>query len=106
MAAEMISTSARIIIRDSDDPNDGLGLMTLMKGNTFFKKGRVYEVTEVLGELVIRDIGPSALGRTVTDGAIRSVCWQSDAGNILSVGSLIFLTREEFQQEIDRRQSE
>ena len=55
---------ARIVTRDSENPNDGL-IIGIRLDPGALKQGRVYEISEILGELVIKDIGPSAVKSTM-----------------------------------------
>ena len=49
MSDSMFPRMARFVVRPGD-PEDGLIIGALMKGNTFFKQGKVYEITEVCGD--------------------------------------------------------
>lgn len=70
------------------DGADGLILGAMMRaGAGALKKGHVYQIEEVLGELTIRDLGPSWLGKKD---------WGVDASRLLDeYGRALFVTREE-----------
>jgi hypothetical protein len=90
---------ARIITRDSDSPNDGLIIGIRLDPNAL-KKGRVYEISEVLEELVIKDIGPSAIKGTMPEyegrGYSLDVCWGNSVDHILDCdGKWKYLTEAE-----------
>jgi hypothetical protein len=102
---------ARFVRRNTGNPteNDGLILGNIAKaGDSFFKRGYVYEIVEILGEVVIRECGPSWIKPTINsgrkvmnDGEEREVqnpiCWGSSAGHILDVvGKELILTEEEY----------
>jgi hypothetical protein len=56
-----MKTIARFTPRPGD-PQGALVLGYLFEhGKQFLKQGRVYEIQEFLGELIIKDIGPSAM---------------------------------------------
>ena len=80
---------ARIVTRDSENPNDGL-IIGIRLGPGDLKQGRVYEISEILGELVIEDIGPSAIKSTMPEyeglGYSLNVCWGNSAEHILNCG--------------------
>jgi hypothetical protein len=77
---------ARIVTRDSENPNDGL-IIGIRLGPGALKQGRVYEISEILGELVIKDMGPSAIKSTMPEyeglGYSLDVCWGNSVDHIL-----------------------
>jgi hypothetical protein len=73
-------TYARITVRNDTDTSLILGKQF---GNVF-KPGRVYEVRELLDELIIRDIGPSAM-KPVGEGD-GDMNWGADANRIIEAG--------------------
>lgn len=103
---------ARLVFRDGGDNqslDDGLILGSLTKqGRPFFKPGHVYEIVETMGELSVRECGPSWVkpsglsGRMAKDDfgnefEIRNnVCWNSSVEHLMaSGGKELFLTEEE-----------
>lgn len=86
---------ARLMIRGGEK-RDGLLFGCLMKGQTVFKKGRIYTVSEFMGETIIVNDGQSMLGETVQDSPI-GVCIHHDIGHILNIGHrYLWLSREEY----------
>jgi len=88
---------ARFITRPKEGHQPDLGLMAFFRSNNLLKANRVYEIQEILGELVIRDVGECRLGMSISEShPTAQVCWGNDVGYILDVGDkYIFLTREE-----------
>ena len=106
-----IQTVARFVTRDGGgEAEDGLLIGGLLRaGRAFFKPGYVYEIQEVLGELLIKEIGPSWIkptcksGRTLQDeeGKPREVqnacCWNNEIGSVLSIaGKCVVLSEAEY----------
>lgn len=89
---------ARLVIRDEGkDHPPVLGLLSCLRGQTFFEKGMVYEVRETLDTITIVKIGPSAVagtGSTIHDSPIYAH-WGWDVGSLLSRGPILFLTHQE-----------
>ena len=89
-----IQTVARFVTRDGGgEAEDGLLIGGLLRaGRAFFKPGYVYEIQEVLGELLIKEIG---------EGKPREVqnacCWNNEIGSVLSIaGKCVVLSEAEY----------
>ena len=89
---------ARLVIRDEGKDNPPvLGLLTCLKGQTFFKKGMVYEVRETLGEIHIVEVGRSAVGGEgcrFSDSPVPAH-WVENIADIVCKGPKVFATWEE-----------
>ena len=110
---EKTKSLARLVYRNSGvhDDNDGLIIGALMTaGKSFFRKGYVYEIQEVLGEMVIKEMGPSWIKPTIMSGkmvegaegayeARNQVCWSNAIGDVLTEEGLVFLTEDEIQND-------
>jgi hypothetical protein len=89
----MIKPLARLVFRGSGK-NDGLIIGSSIKEHNFFKPNTVYELREVLGEVVIKEVGPSWLGDR------KRQEWSRTIGDILDIhGSRAFLSKEEYAHE-------
>lgn len=92
---------ARFISRPaSEDPTKPeMGLVFFFKGNTALKAGRVYEIQDWDGELVIKDVGECVLGMSMSESHPKlggKGCWHADINWLLEcVGKLLCLTRKE-----------
>jgi len=88
---------ARFVTRGTAD-----GKVDLILGSAFFsqkvlKSNTIYEIQEAMGELVIVEKGPSALGSGITDSKL-DVCWGNSVDHILHcVGAHSVLTVEEHE---------
>lgn len=81
----------RFVVRNSSDSSDGLILGSLTSaGASHFKKGIVYEVTEVIdGELSVKEVGPSWM---------TEKHWSKDVNRLLDEeGKYIILSSEEYK---------
>lgn len=102
---------ARFVIRDSGeaDSKDGLFVGTLTQaGIKRFGRGHVFEIVEVLDEVLIKDLGPSYIKPTIESGRTKvcggethavknTVCWSTEIGSILNFeGKHLFLTEAEY----------
>lgn len=87
----------RLIGRPSEEGPVDILLGGAIKGQTFFRPNRIYEATEILGELTIKDIGPSALGPRKQ--SLLGQNWDYAIGDILDTsGTHIYLTQEEYRR--------
>lgn len=91
---------ARFVRRDGGD-EDGLLIGNMFKqGAKHFKPGYVYEIQEILGELVIKEVGKSCIPRRA-DEDFAGICayWASDISNlVMSAGKYLILTIDEMAQ--------
>lgn len=88
---------------------DGMILCAAMKGHDFFKPNTVYEMKEIFGEVVLREVGKSVIadeGETYRESPI-SHTWGTDAGQLMAeFGGVMFLSREEYAQIKQQRKEE
>lgn len=95
--ADAIKAVGRFIHRGSG-PNDGMIIGSAFKNNPF-KPNTLYEIVDVLGELVIREVGESIVageGETYHDSPVGHT-WGSSIEHILNEqGKYLFLSRDEF----------
>ena len=74
-----------------------------MKGQKAFKPCRIYELRAVLGEIILVEIGPSALGPTPDTSAIGGTSWHHDISHIMRLnGKHIYLTYGEYKEQCER----
>jgi hypothetical protein len=97
-----MKTIARLVTRDdgNNDGSDGLILGARLRGDTFFKPGRVYEVIECLGEVTIKDIGPSCIPKAGTLHVDSPVgyTWANSLTDIMAgLSKYVYLTAQEFK---------
>lgn len=90
----MIKPIARLV-RPDRDKNDGLVMMALLSGgNTLLKKGYVYQLDEVMGELVLQEVGPSHVPKK---GPLIS--WNWDISEIQAhLKKTLFLSKRELEE--------
>lgn len=99
---------ARLIFRG--EGTDGLIIGSASNTQTIFEKNTVYELVEILDQVMIRKVGPSIVG-TMEEGhanwPIRHLSWASDINTIVSEGGReLWLSREEYAQVMAQRQKE
>jgi len=97
---------ARLIFRKSEDQAN-LILGSCFKGQDRFKGNEVWQVEEILGELMLRKVGESIVGETGNTSHIQC-SWMNSVDQILEVaGKYLFLTTEEYkaQRVIEERKS-
>ena len=85
---------ARIITRPDENNQTELIIGTCFKKQKALKPNRVYEIIQILGELIICEVGESVIGKTLKDGH-SNVCWGTDVNTILETGIQNWLTIEE-----------
>jgi hypothetical protein len=83
----------RLVVRDTDDPNDGLIIGAKLKGtDNPLEPGDVWEIREILGELVLKKIGKSHIP------ARGEYSWNVDISDLLLYEKqYLFLTKEEYE---------
>jgi hypothetical protein len=65
------------------------------KGQEVFKGGEVWEIQEVLGELILKRVGESHIGNTMEKPGAMA-CWGHTLGGIFDrCGKFLILTAEE-----------
>lgn len=83
------------------DPDDGLAICSLVKNQTFFKPQHVYEIVEVMGELIIREVGPSWI---TMDHNKSFVTWNSTIDYILEdAGRYLGLSKIEYDRIVNKQ---
>lgn len=101
-----MTTVAKIVTRLQGD-GDGLFIGSVTKaGLKSFKPNTVYEIVDILGVLAIREVG-RATGAGDDNCVDRSLNhedtqfhWGTEIGDILNLGGDIFLTTEEYREEL------
>lgn len=72
-----------------------------MKGHGL-KPGHVYEISEILDTLVVKDVGESHIPESFSDlpeGISGSGCWKNDIGYLVdAVGKTLILTKDEYER--------
>lgn len=103
---------ARLVRRQGSDENDGLILGSCMReGESLLKKGVIYEIQQVMGELIIVEVGPCAIPVDYTEenqtGTAHNpgVCWGHDVNRIVS-NQQHLLTVAEYNQMIEIEEKE
>ncbi len=86
----------RFIIRpapESGEPNtDGLLVGACFKGHNL-KPGHVYEVSEIMDTLVVKDVGESHIPVRSPGGS----CWGNEIGHLVDCwGKFLILTKDEY----------
>ncbi|MES2211686.1 MAG: hypothetical protein V4490_00915, partial [Pseudomonadota bacterium] len=60
-----------------------------------FQPNRVYEVTEFLGEFIIKDKGPTAIGTNkFSDSLSGTQCWAHSLNQLVQAGSHLYTVDE------------
>lgn len=107
MEDEIFKSVGRIVIRPKNENGDDDKLILGCSFNAgVLKPGYVYEIQQILGQIVIREIGKSSCGFTHknTKGGIS---WGNDANQIITYGTHL-LSDKEYQENIhdDRTEEE
>jgi hypothetical protein len=94
-----MKTLARLVIRKTSDKDGGLILGMLFKNAmSKLKVNTIYELQEVLGELSIKELGPSAIGDTRRESLLSGICWCNDITTVVDVaGPQLVLTQNEYR---------
>jgi len=96
---------ARLVFRKSEDQAN-LILGSCFKGQDIFKGNEVWQVDEILGELVLRKVGESIVGETGITSHISECSWMHSVDDILErAGKHLFLTVEEYKQLLEKEKS-
>lgn len=80
---------ARFVTRPTG--KDGKGPPDLILGAAFkgaeshIKAGKIYEIRELLDELIVVEVGPAAIGWTHKTSLIGKVSWTNDVNYILEM---------------------
>lgn len=97
---------ARLVFRKSEDQAN-LILGSCFKGQDIFKGNEVWQIDEILGELVLRKVGKSIVGETSKTSHISECNWMHSVDDILErAGKHLFLTVEEWKQILEKENNE
>lgn len=72
------------------DPNKGTLILGISFGDVF-KPGHLYEIIEIMGEHIIRDLGESAASPQKHP---QGVTWNRDANSLINHGGHLFTVEE------------
>ena len=96
---------ARIVTRMQGE-NDGLIIGAVLKGHDYFKPSTVYQIVEIMGELIVQEVGdatPAKDEETVADSVV-STSWSCEIGHVISMaGPYLFMSRDEAQKAISKQ---
>lgn len=88
----------RLVTRGGNKGKVDLILGMLDKKQKFFKPNHIYQLEECLGEIIIKDMGPSAIQ---DKQGLLNVGWHSDISTVVSRGGRdIILTADEVRKGI------
>lgn len=90
----------RFVFRGMDS-NDGLIIGSSFKGHDFFLPNTVYEITDWMGQIVLRPVGESIVartGETYHDSPVQRTWGSSFDQLVLELGPELLLTREEYAE--------
>jgi len=79
-------------IKDPDKPCLILGMTNV----EVFKPGHVYSITEILGEFIVKDLGPSAATAGPNGFTPQGLTWSRDASSLINDGNHL-LTQPEYR---------
>ena len=98
----MFKTIARFTTRPSatGSTKPDLGLICCFKNNDVIKANHVYEIKEIMGELMIVDLGEGAMLGETPKKRYGLPSWSQDISSILDMGGgRIILTKAELEYE-------
>lgn len=100
-----MKTVARLIFRPEEKGNPGLIIGKCIGENNPFKANHVYEIREILGQIVFQDKGPSHMREDCSNddkgggGYHTGVVWANEIGHIIQCsGADLLLTQKELNQ--------
>jgi hypothetical protein len=97
---------ARFVFR-CENGKANIILGTCFKNEDIFKDNNVWQIEEVLGELVLKNLGPGIIGSTSKDSIMLGCNWQQSINDLLDgCGNYLFLTREEFKSQVEKEEKE
>lgn len=104
MGDEILKRVGRIVIRPDENGEDEKLILGCSFNTGVLKPGFVYEIQELLGQIIIREIGESSCGYSHqnTKGGIS---WCNDANQIIRTGTHL-LTDREYQENINDDRSD
>lgn len=100
-----MNTIGRLVTRPANDEKTQTDIFVgvLSKSQTFLKPDTVYEIQEILGQLIIKEVGPSILPMDMQDKTPNKVhsygyMWCNKIGDIMeSAGKHMVLTIKEYK---------
>ena len=103
-----MNTVARFITRPSatGSTKPDIGVIAFFRNNTTITANKVYEIREVLGELVIVEIGDAVLAGETPKDRYYHASWGQDVSTILDYGKSVFLTKDEHERDRMLREAE
>ena len=99
MEDEIFKRIGRIIIRPDENGKDDKLILGCSFNSGILKPGFVYEIQEVFGQIMIREIGESSC-KFSHQNSKGGACWANDANHIIHSGSHL-LTDREYQENIN-----
>jgi hypothetical protein len=85
---------ARIVFRENGDINQpDLIIGTCFINQDVFKANEVWQIEEVLGEIILKKVGKS-----IINSGAQSYTWGRSVNDLLRIGKTIFLTDKEFDE--------
>jgi hypothetical protein len=93
----MIRRVARFVTRPNLEGIADLGIIMPCIGQSELQGGKVYEIIEVLGELLVREVGDTFVGQTINQHVFLNFCWGNDIGSVLRcAGKDLALSKDEY----------
>jgi hypothetical protein len=95
-----MQTLARFVIRPASDKPAAkgdllIGALFKYQDHSVLAPGVIYEIINIDGTLIIKPVGPAAIGHSAKDGPLR-VCWGNEFSYIVTTsGGQYLLSREE-----------
>lgn len=101
---DTFKNTARFVIRPNKNGGDDKLILGCSFNSGVLKPGFVYEIVEILGQIVIREVGESSCkySHQHTKGM---ACWCNDANHIIYSGTHL-LTDKEYNEHIHESRSE
>lgn len=95
-----MTSQARFVCRPLPDGRGDLILGAMTKSqNGLLKPGMIYEIVDVLGELVLKEIGPAAIKAGGESLRAVGASWSNEFGHIPTLtGGRYLLTQNELDQ--------
>jgi hypothetical protein len=94
MGDKTMNPLARIVFRENGDINKpDLILGVCFVYQDLFKGNEVWEIHEILGELILKKVGQS-----VINSGEPIYTWNRTINDLLSIGKTIYLTTDEYKQ--------
>jgi len=101
----MVKSIARFVIRPDEKGQDDKLILGCSFNSGVLKPGFVYEIQEILGQIMIREIGPSSCGYS-QENTKGGISWCNDANQIIHGGTHLLTDREYVKNINDDRTDE